>query len=344
MKWNRTIRDRMIIGCLILAIVMILGASATIAWYTDSGQNDVSNIKMGGSTTYFEIKTSGSTGIYDSYFSEADNEYSDNTETGGTTSKIKWRLTKGNTEETLTQGNMNNLYLEEGEPDGDDMAEIKRQDSSDYGLSPGDYGTLKFTIVPKKGNIDTTIKLFMTCYKTEYYTTGDKIGYQKDVFTKMNENVEADADAIKFISSHITFYYEGNDGNRHLITRDGFNESNISTNREVTIYWVWPEKLRNILELNVTGLDTTAAQELRAYLLKNPDLFLTKNIEDGNSIFDSIKVSENATESDIQAKATAMLATTATYTYWGARYNNADQTIGDDVGYIMVEASVELND
>ena len=290
----------------------------------------------------FELRTSGSVGLYDDYITSADTNYQSVTETDGSTQKLILKLTKGNTEATQTQGNMNNLYSGEGTPTANELREIKKLDSSKYGLSPGDYGTLKFTIVPKVDSVDTTIKLSMKCFKTEYYTSGENLGYQKDVFQEMDPEDEDDSDAVTFASSHIMLFYMDDEDTMHLIAEDGFDEINITSDRDVTIYWAWPEKLRNILELDVAGIDQTAARELRAYMLKNPELFLAKNSEDSATVFSSITVAEDATESDIQTVANAMTSTNTAYNPWGSRYNNADQIIGDEVGYIMPEIFVDL--
>ena len=77
------------------------------------------------------------------------------------------------------------------------------------------------------------------------------------------------------------------------------------------------------------------------YLLKNPEKFLAKNSEESSSVFDDIRVPADADESAVQSKAAEILASNTTYNPWGARYNNADQIIGDRVGYIMVESIVD---
>ena len=316
---------------------------ASIAWFTMNKEVGTGGMSIKSQSSLFELRTTGSSGIYDDYITRVDAEYTDDSETGSN-SKIIWQLTKGNTDSTVTQGNINNLYLGSGTPSADEMKEFKKLESSKYGLSPGDYGTLSFIIVPKVDSVDTTVKVSVKCYKTEYYLSGEDIGYQKDVFEPMDDEDADEAKAIQFTNTHIMFFYKDSSNHLHMLTDDGFDELSITENRNVTLYWVWPEKLKNILELNVAGLDTTGATELRAYMLKNPELFLAKNSEDSSTVFDGIKLSEDATESDIQAKATAILATNTSYNPWGARYNNADQIIGDYVGYIMVEGIVDSKD
>ena len=326
---------------LILAFALLVFVG--IAWFTMNSSVGNTGMSVKSQSAYFELKTSGSTGLYDDYItSEVDSEYTADLETGAS-GKIIWRLTKGNTEQTITNGNINNLYLNSGTPSSEEMREIKKIDSSKYGLSPGDFGTLMFTIVPKTDTVDTTIKTNISCYKTDYYTSGADAGYQKDVFNPMDEETPDDSEAIVFTKAHVMFFYKDNQNIEHMVTEEGFNELAISSDREVTLYWVWPEKLKNILELDVAGLDSNGngARELRMYLLKNPEKFLAKNSEESSSVFDDIRVPADADESAVQSKAAEILASNTTYNPWGARYNNADQIIGDRVGYIMVESIVD---
>ena len=324
---------------MILAFALLIFVS--VAWFTMNENIGTNGMGIKSQAAMFELRTSDSVGIYDDYItSKIDSGYTDDSETG-LSDKIIWQLTKGNTDETLTQGNINNIYLQPGSPTAAEMREIQKIDSASYGLSPGDYGTLKFIIVPYVDSVDTTIKTSITCYKTDYYTTGENAGYQKDVFELMDEEDLEEAEAIMFTQSHIMFYYKDGQNNCHLINEEGFEELDITTNREITLYWVWPEKLRNILELDINGLDTSGARELRMYLLKNPEKFLAKYSEESSTVFDPIRIASDADESAAQSKANEIMASNTSYNPWGARYNNADQIIGDDVGYIFVETVVE---
>ena len=323
--------------------VVVVMVFSSIAWFTVNKEVEGTGATMKAGDSMFEIKTSGSTGLYDSYISRVDSEYSNDLQSSNANHKITWHLTKSNASDT--DGNMKNLYTGENP----NLAEITKLESSDYGLSPGDYGTLKFSIVPKTSEVfSVEIKTDMTCFRTEYYETGSQAGYQKDVFTEIEDNA-ANHDVLQYANNHITFYYLADEDDddtpeMHLIKDGVFTVSNISQETEVTIYWAWAKNLINIIGTDVDGIDQNGATELRDAFFLNPSAFL----EDvtGRENFNLLTISSNVDDfdeavSDKVAYLTAN-ANRTTYNGYKSMYNNADQTIGDEVGYIMFEMSVDL--
>lgn len=320
---------------IMMIFALLIAIFAGIAWFTMN--RDVSAGGMGVKTVAspFELRTSGSVGLYDSYITTIDSEYSTGNETGGSNGqKIIWQLTP--------QSQMENRWKESGTPTADDMKRIQKLESESYGLSPGDYGQLTFTIVPKNdAGLTVKINPQVTCYKTTY----DSDGYQSGSITAMDADDDDDAEAMSFLSGHVRFYYEYDSDNdevkeKHLIT-DSFTVEDITTDTDVTIYWVWPNRLNNILELNVEGIDSTANAELRKFFFTNPSIFLATTSSDSATVFDSITLGSNATDEQITAAVSSMTSPASVYSGWSGRYNSADQTIGDKVGYIMLEVQVE---
>ncbi|MBQ6638901.1 MAG: hypothetical protein IJH82_09680 [Lachnospiraceae bacterium] len=316
---------------LVFSLLIFVG----IAWFTMN--SDVSSGGMGVKTAAlpFELRTSGSVGLYDNYITTVDSGYSTGSETGGNNGqKIIWQLT--------SQSQMENLWNGDGTPTSEDMRRIQKLESDAYGLSPGDYGQMTFTIVPKTTTGFTAkIKPQVTCFKTTY----DSDGYQSETITEMDEDDDDDLEAMNYLSGHIRFYYKydsDDDGTdeMHLIT-DTFTVENIVADTDVTLYWVWPNRLNNILELNVEGLDSTANVELRKYFFTNPSIFLAKTSSDSATVFDGITLGSDATDEQINAAVSSMTSPASTYSSWSGRYNSADQIIGDRVGYIMLEVQVE---
>ena len=338
------VRKRKIALIKIAAIAVLFGMillRASIAWFTMSTEVEGSNAQMTASDALFELKVIGSKGLYDRYITDVDSSYSDHIVTSNSTQKIMWRLTA---EPDEYDGNMDNLYSGTDTPD---LAEITKLDSSDYGLSPGKHGFLKFYIVPNTENrLSIEINTILTCYKTEYYKDTDtegEAGYQKDVFTKMLSSNSDDALALRYISSHILFFYledKDNDGTEemHLIKNASFFRNGINAETEVTIYWVWPKTLNDIIDLSVTGLDSTGNLELREYFFAEPGRMLDNPL---NVDFSSITVAE--TDENRVSKITEIVnnlhkaSNRTEYSNYGSMYNNADQIIGDKVGYIMFE-------
>ena len=134
---------------IIYNLVMVMTASfvvligmLTMAWFALNKDTSSGGMGVKSTATLFELKTSGSTGLYDAYITDVDSDYSTSSETGGNNGqKIIWQLS--------SQSQMENLWSGIGSPTAEDMRKIQKYESDNYGLSPGDYGQLTFTIVPK---------------------------------------------------------------------------------------------------------------------------------------------------------------------------------------------------
>ena len=97
--------------------------------------------------------------------------------------------------------------------------------------------------------------------------------------------------------------------------------------------------MNDILELDIEDMDETGASELRRAFFASPDDYLEK-VNDSDD-FSDIVIAINGSEADREAQSQSILASPTTYNFYSNRYNNADQTIGDRVGYIMVEIVAE---
>ena len=313
-----------------VGIVVAVLAFGSVAWFTMNREVEGKSVQMVAKDLPFELRVSGSAGLYDDYIPSG---FSTDSETSGSHDKIVWQLTSAS--------QMENLWKGSGTPSAEEIRKIKKIESVDYGLSPGDYGQLTFTIVPKTTNgFTATVKPVLSCYKTSY----DSNGYQDSSISAMSSSDENDAEAMALLSGHILFFYKydsDDDGieEMHLIN-DSYEIENITTNTDVTIYWVWPNKLSDILELKVDGLDETGCAELRKYFFTKPEIFLATTSTDTADVFDSITLGANATDAQIATAVGAMSRPASTYNGWLARYNNADQIVGDRVAYVLLETIV----
>ena len=322
---------KIIVIALLIISVIVFGS---LSWFTMSKEVEGSGTQMRASDMPFELRVSGATGLFDDYISIIDPNYSTDSETSGSHEKIIWQLT--------SNSQIENLWTGSGTPSAEDIRKIKKIESNDYGLSPGDYGQLTFTIVPKSTEEFTaTIKPVLSCYKTTY----DTIGYQNSTISAMSTSNDDDAEAINLLLGHILFFYKydsDDDGEEEMHLIDGnFEIEDIISNTDVTIYWVWPNKLNDILELTVDGLDETGCVELRRYFFTKPEIFLATTSLDTTDVLDSITLATTATDEQIEAMVSSMTTTVATYNGWSARYNNADQIIGDRIAYILLETLVK---
>ena len=327
-----------------LVLCTVVFCLASVAWFAMNNKVQSMGTQLGAMDTPFELKTSGGAGLYDDYFLLFDTEYRIKEQTDGSNQKIIWQLS--------AQSHMDNYWTEDGTPTKDDLDQIKSIESSAYGLSPGDYGQIKFTIVPKNNSNTFSVRVYpeTTCFKVGYYSVdnpeqGQIAGYQDDTFVKMDISEESDKEALKLLSGHLLFFYEvDTDGDgvkeRQLIKEDGIHIENISEETEVVIYWVWPESLSGIIDENVDGLDAAGAYSLKHYFFEHPDLFLKK---DENDDFTDITIEAEATAEEVDEKSEKITMDKLSYARYRMMYNEADQIIGTNVGYVFLEMSVEVD-
>lgn len=305
---------------MILAMAVLIFVS--LCWFAMNESVGTNGLMVKARKSLFELKTSGSAGLYDGdgFLGEVAPGYTSALTTEGVQG-IKWKLVSNESE-------MNNLYKGQGDPN---LREITRLDSDQYGLKPGDHGTLKFTIEPK-----TTDELEIQCVTA---TTGYKATYDVDNYkTNAPMTLVSDEQIVHFLSSHILYFYMGTDNHKHMLTEEGFTEIvNNGLDKEVTLYWVWPATLLEILNENIDGLnDRTAAVEVKRFFFEHPEYFL-KPI--GEVSFDAFTVEclEDKAAEDAEIAQVIQLVSNRNYNQYGAMYNDADQAIGDNVNYILVE-------
>lgn len=312
---------------LVLSIIMLIFSS--LSWFTNNRSVEGSGMQIKAGGMPFELKTSGTTALYQTRTNEIFPNAPSASTTSGGNSSISWLVNQGS--------NINN-YKDSDKT----LKEITKIDSSDYGLGPGSNGILKFTVVPT--NPDAQLNLRFTTVLKGYSADYDDDGYEID--TKALTDI-SDENINRYLSGHILFFYEfrdGSDTNIVMIENNKF-EMSFTGETEVTLYWVWPETLRNILNRNITGLDDSSAQnEIRKLLFAYPELFLerTGTPSDSSKPYDEISIA-SWTDENISSVSEDILTTTKKYEKYSDWYNNADQTLGDAVSYVSFELTAELN-
>ncbi len=322
-----------------VGIVVAILAFSSIAWFTMNREVEGSGVQMTASDLPFELKASGTDILFTQRLGEVAPRYVDGeTVTGGRMTSggkaaIRWVMT--------SQSNMQNLR-ENG--DTTSLADITSLESDKYGLSPGDHGTISFTVVPtnKASTLNIDFNTLITCYAAEYDD-----GYED---TDEELTIIDDSNITNYLKGHILFFYETEekvDGEQvtklNLLDDTGFTFS-IMDDTEITIHWVWPETLNNILTANITGLDSAASQTVRTYMFNHPEYFLQRldTPAAGEAPFSEMSLS-TVNESNISTVSTSIVASSRKYEKYSTWYNNADQTIGDEVAYITFELTASTD-
>ena len=169
--------------------------------------------------------------------------------------------------------------------------------------------------------------------------TLDLTGFRNDVYspdsydelTALDENDADYTTLTNLLDGHILFFREKDaDGNYSGLIDDTFTE-NIQFTKDqsgeldpypMTIYWVWPNTFE---EAMLTDADLNGEQKS----ICNSTELLDKFAEDPDHFLYGYEVPNDATLDASYVREQKTLLSRA--------YNDADQEIGDEVGYLLVE-------
>ena len=201
------------------------------------------------------------------------------------------------------------------------------------------------------------VTAYKTIYKTEKQVTGSgsetAIYIDSDTKEPIEDHIELitnQADTLNYLKSHIMFFKKHNNDGTYsgLITPEstftlipdgngGYTSSLTFAvdegelqDKELSVFWVWPETLAETLlttELQGNGKKPVCANtndEVRNSFKDDP----TKYLVDYNAAIDT----DGALNSELTTNIIKQY-----YSRLSVEYNNADQNIGDNVGYILLE-------
>ena len=229
------------------------------------------------------------------------------------------------------------------------------------GLSPGTQGELSFTIVPKSydssRDLQVTYSLNMRAFKLS-----DSMKEQiADISSKIANNVLDENDqpytlptvtfddltelssdpedenyskALDFIKGHILFFKNADNTGRFMIGEDQTITFNCAADRTVPLHWVWTETLGNMVMTGGSYTNVCQGAEKNAlisHIQNNPSLYFVM----GNLDSDMLDANDHL-ESDVLGD-----ELTDYYPILNLAYNNADQVIGTNAQYIMIELVVD---
>lgn len=322
MKRNALIKIG-IIG-LFTVIVLIFGS---IAWFTMNREVEGGSVQMASNDLPFEIKTSGSVVPNDDIISSMG--YNDGTPvTGGTTSEnagdIKWML------------------------ETDDIM-------AGSGLRPGTSGSLYFTIVPKQRDESKNLEVSYSLTVKGYRLTDEmreliaaenakklngepynipEVALSDLILLSDDTGSENYSKALDYIKGHIMFFSDSGNTGRFTIEETKTLTFSSESDKEVPLHWVWADTLGNLV-LNdpsitsvCTGDEKTA---LVTFIQESPSLFFDLSYLDDDMLDEDNKLISTVLGAEISDY----------YPVLNLAYNEADQCIGVDVQYIMIELVID---
>ena len=316
---NKDKRRRNRVKTIILLIFsLILLIIVTIAWFAMNTGTTATGMDVSVKGVPFELKTTGTIAPNDDLIEALG--YADGTEVvdGSTTAEsgmIKWLL-----------------------------------QSNDYmvsGISPSTSGSLPFTIVPNE--IDSTktitvnyhinVRAFrLTDAKKTEIANAKAQGLPEPTVSvtdliPLSASVPADKAVLDYIDGHLFFFADAGNtervrsGETHTVSFTADDEE------EVPLHWIWPETIGNLILVRA-GIPNVctgeAMQDLIDDIQNNPKSYLV--LEDlDDDMYELVEgqpvINTNVLHADVNEY----------YPILSMAYDSADQMIGVNVQYIMVE-------
>lgn len=303
----------------VLAAVVVV--FATIAWFTMNRETTTSGMNVRSSTLPFELASTGAAPEeYIRLFNMADNEYDNGTKQGDTSEyrtgeygQIFWRL------------------------------DTESNDTYVNGFKPGAAGVFTFDIIPKDGRALTVNCKFNIRGFVGNYNDAGNLQSMTEITSSSPEN--ASKEAFNYINGHIVFFehhhvINGKDVYSGFIGTDGLNVSiSAGTSREtVTVYWKWVNTFdQMILKSTDHGNDIPlVADEGKG--VDEDRTALCEYINDNYSKIFAGLSSENQTAASTLTYQTAK-TNSELMNALNDGYNSADQIIGVNLNYFLLELS-----
>ncbi|MBO5576702.1 MAG: hypothetical protein J5956_10470 [Ruminococcus sp.] len=320
---RRKQKKRIIKILLLLLLIVLILIFASIAWFALNKTVGANTMAVSPADSPFELETVGyANNDYIDLFNMADSEYEEGAQQGstnayrtGSAQQIRWRL------------------------DSDD------DDSYTEGFRPGASGSLTFKVVPKGvDSVTVNCKFNIRAFVGNYNDTTGDLESIDEVTSATTDNDQKDA--CNYINGHILFFenkttVSGNDVYSGYIGADGLNVTATGGNAQtVTVYWKWVntfdqmvlKSTDNYNDFPLIADSGEAAQQDRdaliAYIKANyPKIFSGLSSEDQASI---ASITYN------NLKNSALLSTLCD------TYNAADQIIGVNLDYFMLELTADV--
>ena len=342
---KRKIKLMKISGMMILTSIMLI--FATRSWFTMSRSVEGTNANMTAAALPYEIEVRGTKIENQDIFSKVDNSYVSGVQQKDSEGTLisYYQTTGDETHETI-------LWNKDSTADG----------SYPNGLEPNAHGTLSFWVIPKEtGELNVNFSFGVRGFHAKYSQDEEhslintiEINSLLDSMTAAqlaeynltSDKLPTKKKALEYINGHIMFFknydnghysgFLGNGGNTIAFKDclpDGTNNVTAGQKYHVTIYWKWANTLEQAVSYSDTPLlDDTAStfSEDQTAILSYLADYTNHKIFDGvtdSDIAANIAKLQNSDTSDDKAALTALTD----------KYNNADEIIGNNIYYILIE-------
>ncbi|MGN0655241.1 MAG: hypothetical protein ACI4KR_00465 [Ruminiclostridium sp.] len=307
--------------CTAGALILLLVSAVSLGWFTNNKTVEGNSMGLTASDNVFELGAMDRAGYFDSYLSvnegyttsdikDEDRNSITLTATGEGKPEIKWRMSEN--------GNFGNL--------------------TDEGIQPGSSGKLTFYVIAKNdGDLKLTFNLDTVLYNKYAEENEDNT----DCIIPKTEAV------TELVKGHILFFrnYNAETGiYSEQITEEGFGfeqiNAVINTAYKVEFYWVWPLFADQIILPENDSLLKAKGYER---ILENGASLIT-----ADNLSQFFAVSGNTSDITYEMVTNMMNGSASVgfdsdyYNLINAKWNEADQLIGTNVGYVELQLSADV--
>ena len=320
---RRKHKKRIIKICLLMLLIVLIMIFASIAWFALNKSVSSNTMAVSAAPSPFELETVGyANNDYIDLFNMADPEYEEGEQQGststyrtGTAQQIRWRL------------------------DSDD------DDSYTEGFRPGASGSLTFKVVPKGvDSVTVNCKLNIRAFVGNYNDTTGDLESIDEVTSATTDNDQKDA--CNYINGHILFFQNkttvsGNDIYSGYIGTNGLNVTATGGNTQtVTVYWKWVNTFdQMILKSTDSYNDYPLIADSGGTAQQDRDALIAYIKANYSKIFSGLSSEDQTSISSItydNLKNSALLGVLCD------AYNAADQIIGVNLDYFMLELTADV--
>ena len=329
----------------VAGLLGILVIFASIAWFTmnkEIGSGGMSVSTVGDTFTISPLGDPAHVGIYDDE-GKSGTYVRDKLldEAGKESDIIIWTITD-DVATTVTESGTTTTTVTKGKNIGNGPAQ-----GFEGGISPGSRGEIQFIITPSQ-QVTATFTFRVFAYTGGYDEHGDE---DKTTITLIESGSGTNPEALiaeKLMNGHLLLFTDIDDTTgRYYGLLDSDDEFKrvmtklYSTQETVSIYWIWPETLAELL---LDDTDSTQARNMRGkknictsagrtevinFFKSNPEWFLLDPVDTNHDWSDTF--------SDQTNNADVISTINTEYSLYSSYYNEADQCIGTHVSYILLD-------
>lgn len=325
----------------VMILAFIVWVFSSIAWFSMNQQVESGGMQIGNQGALFTVQPVDSpyaAGIYDDPTQSS--TYVRNLLLSGASKEanvLTWTITN---DVAVTGSDTNEVTVNKGKNIGNGPAE-----GYSGGIKPGSSGELQFKFIPSS-SVDAELTFDIYAYSVEYDNDGDE---DKSTIALIGDSASADRQLAKnLMNGHILLFKDYNTSTKKysgLIYTDEFlriMSETYTVETTESIYWVWPESLS---ELVLDDTDNSHKKNLRGKKSLCADRKdILKLFKNHPSWFLLDPESPNKTWSEFTSSTTdAVVVSTINnnYALYSSYYNEADQSIGTNVAYILLNMNAE---